>query len=588
MSGKRSSCSAIPLTTTLQASPLPTSYPSLSNATRGEAVIPNSFVPSAVRNTRLWPSTTKLIGKISGSPAMTTARRPTSAVSSRRQHSSSFRKVTPLSGLVSMERAWHGRPVDEWLLASSGVLDGLAGVLGAGDGHDAVVLDQPPKGDLAGTLVVAPPGLAQQVHHPRQRREGHPPEREVDLIQTVSTKFTPAARLTSSASRCASTLLVGPYALRAGFHRRAVDMSPQTIAPTPSRDTRRSVRPSAIEVASWLPGSVIRPPQLMSRAASIATSLAINRDIKRVTPPRRRALCPPPRWCPGASAAKGRPWGSHGLDHGLDRVYALHGAGLEPLGLHDLEPGGRHQRELAAGEVLAGDADGDAFEQPLGGVDGRPGAADVVEQQQAASGEEDALHLAERGCRIRDRAQRQRAHHGVERGVGERQVFGIAFTQVHCPAEVGRTLLRDREHRRAELDPGDRAVGRVVRQVAAGADGDFEDAAAGAGAEPLAAARELDPLEEGDLLVVTGRGLVPHPALLGNRGLTRLRRGGATHRSDPFRRSGLGREQSTSEDTAAVITPITACRTRVAAWAGSGCPASSQAITASIATTGAS
>src|SRR6266498_1698010 len=298
MSGKRSSCSAIPLTTTLQASPLPSSYPSLSNATRGEAVIPNSFVPSAVRNTRLWPSTTKLIGKISGSPAMTTARRPTSAVSSRRQHSSSFRKVTPLSGLASMERAWHGRPGDQWLLASSGVLDGLAGVLGAGDGHDAVVLDQPPKGDLAGTLVVAPPGLAQQVHHPRQRREvlvaecaraahppgrsggcrvlagertrchqrrdGHPPEREVDLIQTVSTKFTPAARLTSSASRCASTLLVGPYALRAGFHRRAVDMSPQTIAPTPSRDTRRSVRPSAIEVASCLPGSVIRPPQRMS------------------------------------------------------------------------------------------------------------------------------------------------------------------------------------------------------------------------------------------------------------------------------------------------------------------------------------
>ena len=40
--------------------------------------------------------------------------------------------------------------------------------------------------------------------------------------------------------------------------------------------------------------------------------------------------------------------------------------------------------------------------------------------------------------------------------------------------------------------------------------------------------------------------------------------------------------------TAALMTPMTAWRTRAAAWAGSGCPASSQAMTASMATAGAS
>jgi hypothetical protein len=67
----------------------------------------------------------------------------------------------------------------------------------------------------------------------------------------------------------------------------------------------------------------------------------------------------------------------------------------------------------------------------------------------------------------------------------------------------------------AQLDASDRGGGPVVRQVAAGADGDFEDSALGAGAEPFPASVELDLLEEGDLAVVAGSGLVPDPLDLG-------------------------------------------------------------------------
>src|ERR1700758_1104622 len=48
-------------------------------------------------------------------------------------------------------------------------------------------------------------------------------------------------------------------------------------------------------------------------------------------------------------------------------------------------------------------------------------------------------------------------------------------------------------------------------QVAAGADGALQAPALRALAEPFPAATEPDLLEEGDLLVVARRGLVPHP-----------------------------------------------------------------------------
>ena len=115
---------------------------------------------------------------------------------------------------------------------------------------------------------------------------------------------------------------------------------------------------------------------------------------------------------------------------------ALHRAGLQPFDFDDLESVCLDEGELAAGEVLAGRTDGDPFEEPLGGVERRPGAADVVQQQQSAARDQDAFHLADRCGGVGDRAQRQRADHRVERRVAEGQVFGVALLEVdaeHLP-----------------------------------------------------------------------------------------------------------------------------------------------------------
>src|SRR5262249_8553968 len=118
--------------------------------------------------------------------------------------------------------------------------------------------------------------------------------------------------------------------------------------------------------------------------------------------------------------------------------------------------------------------------------------------------------------------------------------------------------------------------------------GDLQDPAVRALAEPFPAATELDLFEEGDLLVVAGRGLVPHPLLPGGRSLTGPRVGGDGHDGGPSRCRELGRWESASSSAAAPMTPMITCRTRPAARAGSGWPVSSQAVIASTATAGAS
>jgi hypothetical protein len=85
-------------------------------------------------------------------------------------------------------------------------------------------------------------------------------------------------------------------------------------------------------------------------------------------------------------------------------VDALRDAGPQPFSFDDLESGCLDERELAAGEVLACRPDGDLLDEPLGGVDRRPAAADVVEQQQPSARDQDALHLPDSGNGIGNRA----------------------------------------------------------------------------------------------------------------------------------------------------------------------------------------
>ena len=108
--------------------------------------------------------------------------------------------------------------------------------------------------------------------------------------------------------------------------------------------------------------------------------------------------------------------------------------------------------------------------------------------------------------------QGEGAHDDVERGVGKRQVVGVAFTQIRAPAELGGPPLGDVEHGRAPFDPGQPDVLGVEGQVETGTDGDLQHVADRLGADPGAGVTEQDSLEELHLPVIGRRMLVPVPA----------------------------------------------------------------------------
>jgi len=72
----------------------------------------------------------------------------------------------------------------------------------------------------------------------------------------------------------------------------------------------------------------------------------------------------------------------------------------------------------AAQQVVALEARGERFKQPLAKTDRRDGASNVLEQQQASAGSQHSLDLGDRRAVIGNGAQRQRAHDGIEARIG--------------------------------------------------------------------------------------------------------------------------------------------------------------------------
>jgi hypothetical protein len=68
----------------------------------------------------------------------------------------------------------------------------------------------------------------------------------------------------------------------------------------------------------------------------------------------------------------------------------------------------------------------------------------VVEQQELAAGARHPAHLDDRGPVVGHAAQRQGAHHGVERGIAEGKTFGFSLAQVDGQAEVRSCVCRQR------------------------------------------------------------------------------------------------------------------------------------------------
>jgi hypothetical protein len=153
--------------------------------------------------------------------------------------------------------------------------------------------------------------------------------------------------------------------------------------------------------------------------------------------------------------------------------------------------------------------DGDQFQGPLDDTD-RPGrAGDVVGQQQAPAGAQHPVHLGHRPALVGDRAQRERADHGVERGTRKRQFAGVGLAQVHGAAQLAGSVAGELEHGRAQINPGQPDLAGVEGQVQAGADGHLQGVPGSLRADPGPAVREQDPVEEPHGLVIGRRLVVP-------------------------------------------------------------------------------
>ncbi len=152
----------------------------------------------------------------------------------------------------------------------------------------------------------------------------------------------------------------------------------------------------------------------------------------------------------------------------LDHAHAA--VALRPVGqaLH---------RKLRPPAELARDRREAELEQPARAAFG----AEVVDQDDLAAGPGDAHELVERRFRVRHRGDDELRHHDVERAVRQREMLGVHHRQDIDMGELvfGDALDRLAQHRLAQVDADDAVVARVVGQRDAGADADFEDAAAG-------------------------------------------------------------------------------------------------------------
>lgn len=165
-----------------------------------------------------------------------------------------------------------------------------------------------------------------------------------------------------------------------------------------------------------------------------------------------------------------------------------------------------------AKQMVGLEADGERIEQPLDDAYRKRWAADVLEQKQPSARAQHPQCLADRLPLAGNRAEPERADHRVEALVTELQGLGVADPQIGVASKLGRALARDREHLRAELDPGQAHPVAIEGEIASRARGDLEDIPVRLLAHPAAAVAEQDALEEPDPPVVAGRRLVLDPA----------------------------------------------------------------------------
>jgi hydroxyacylglutathione hydrolase len=166
-------------------------------------------------------------------------------------------------------------------------------------------------------------------------------------------------------------------------------------------------------------------------------------------------------------------------DHGpfdLGRLRQLAGADR----LHDERRRLDFPQRLPVG-VAADQRVGERHLVLLGG-DARIFGADVLQEQQPPARGQDPRDLAERRLLVRDAAQREGDHGGVERCVRERQLVAGAVEDLGVGREPGGALAQPPAHVRVGFDQRQARDGRrVVRQVQPRARADLDRGACGLG-----------------------------------------------------------------------------------------------------------
>jgi hypothetical protein len=174
--------------------------------------------------------------------------------------------------------------------------------------------------------------------------------------------------------------------------------------------------------------------------------------------------------------------------------------------------------ERLAAQVVGRKPHAQRIQQPLDHANGPHRASHVLEQQQPPGRPQHAPRLRDRAARVRDRAQPQRAHHGVKALIDKLQRLRVAQAKIDPPPKPPRPPASDRQHLRAQLDPGQLDVGGVAGQVARRAHRQLEHTPARLLAHPTATISEQDPLKDRDLAVlVSGASILdpPNPLSLG-------------------------------------------------------------------------
>jgi hypothetical protein len=133
----------------------------------------------------------------------------------------------------------------------------------------------------------------------------------------------------------------------------------------------------------------------------------------------------------------------------------------------------------------------------------------VLDEQQTSAGFQHAAHFCERGCDLRNAAGGPRRHDRVDAAIGERDVFGGTREKLNIGLRASRSPPGACQQPRRRIQPENLfGVRRVKRQIQAGADTDFKNAALRCarhalpiGTKVLVAHREIDQRGQDPVLV---------------------------------------------------------------------------------------